>query len=176
MIPVPNGLDVNATAAFVQSILGVLAIMASGYIAARVAGRAALTQNRQRLDALAGMTKVAADVLRSGGAEIRAAEAANTLASYDLGRFDHVIAALSAVPLWDVSPGGLVQRLIELQENLAIARERVRGLTERPASVLGDNYGAHFVGAVTKHADDLASAATQAAAEAKAAEQRWLWA
>jgi hypothetical protein len=181
MIPVPEHMDVDATAVLVQSTLGVLAIaisavgiVASGYIAAKVAGRAGLTQKRQRLDALAGMTKVAADVLRSAGAEIRAAEESNSLARYDLGRFDHVMAALAAVPLWDVSPGSLVQRLIELQENLSIARDRLRGLSEQSASVLGDNFGAHFVPAVVEHADKLALAAMQASVEAKTAEQRWL--
>ena len=180
LIPIPEHMDVDATAAVIQLILGVLTITAtvagilvSGYIAAKVAGRAALTQNRQRLDALAGMTRVAADVLRSGGAEIQAAEASNTLAHYDLARFDQVIAALAAVPLWDVSPGGLVQRLIELQEYLAITRERVRQLCESSVSVLGNNFGAHFVGVATRHADEIAVATMQAAIEAKAAEHRW---
>ena len=167
--------DAGATAAWAQALLSFAGIVVGAYIAARVAGLPTLANRHQRLAALAGMIDVARKVLKAASKESSVFDGPGVtgVAAFDLSRFDRTIAALAAVPLFEVSPGVLVEGLIELQENLASARDEMELLIS-PKPDRPKNNMHHFYGAAIRQAEGLLSDVTSAAMVASRAERRWL--
>ncbi|MDO8902521.1 MAG: hypothetical protein Q7V15_14330 [Phenylobacterium sp.] len=166
--------DSSATAAWAQAFLSFVAIVVSGYLAAKVAGRPTLTARHQRLAALSGLVGVARQIIKAAQAEASAVgNSTSSSPAFDLNRFDRTIDALKTIPILEVSPGILVEDLIELQENLTSARDEMAKLLRDAPSGIGVYNTALFYEGARRHAEELERKLIIEAMAAARAERRW---
>ncbi|MFZ5719218.1 MAG: hypothetical protein ACOY5Y_07090 [Pseudomonadota bacterium] len=167
-------MDGATAAAWAQAILTFAGIVASGWIAARVAALPILASRHQRLSALVCI--VSAGVERLDRAQRLSDDYDDGVLGLvdDPATFDRVIEAIGHLPLLEISPGALVSGLLELRENLALARKLVADLQQVviEGPVVARNNGAR-ISPWLEAARGLESNVVEFAAEAARAERQW---
>lgn len=167
-------IDWNASAAWAQAILSFVGIIASGYIAAKVAGLPALTARHQRLAALASIVGEAVGLLKAAQAFCDEYDARPAGLTHDLGPFDRHLTVVAGLPFLEITPGTLVHGLIQVREDVAKARAHVETINHAlvsgsPAS----RYMGKRIGEWAQNAEMFEAVVAGFAEQAAEAERNW---
>jgi hypothetical protein len=181
MIPTPADLDLDATGVLLAAIFGVLGllvtglgIIASGYIAAKVTQRPILAARHERLSALSAIADNGRRVLAEAKMECDNFDADTTISPvFELDRFRRIESAIAGLPLLEISPGYLVDGLLELRADLINGLITMDDfLRNAPAGVGGHNIGGRFDNGLTR-AELLLRNVMLEAGKASKAETNW---